>query len=436
MLPKLSKGQLITGGLAAVGSLIEFFGGDNPFGAGGPEYVWKFKEYDSIYSDKNVDTCTRKYGYGPAPELHGMTAAQTGGAPLNTVDVVDKFKWTQTPMSGRHDVPTLILKEKKILQNPQINQIAHNLYTVAQKGTRGAAQLKAMLPDELKSKLNSQNIKAENELGSAIMNAFNETKGAVKQFSAGSGVLSPYEDMYKTKDTGFLYHLPYMEQKWKDISNQFGGGEGTSGLEKIRGLSEKVTKLVQNVNIMNPGTYVEQPKLYNFGGRRTNSYTVSFPLLNTGSFNDVIKNWQFIFLMVYQNTPNRLTRDLVDPPCIYEASIPGTWYSKYAYISNMSVDFLGATREMKLPIPSEVTSDGSGQNKLNYLDVRTVVPDVYQVSITVEEMFSETQNMLFHSVNEDNSIVTTRGSSNSPLGNVANKLTNNITGAIKSKFGL
>ena len=36
---------------------------------------------------------------------------------------------------------------------------------------------------------------------------------------------------------------------------------------------------------------------------------------------EIIKNWQFLFLLTYQNTPNRITRDLIDPPCIYEAYI-------------------------------------------------------------------------------------------------------------------
>ena len=131
-------------------------------------------------------------------------------------------------------------------------------------------------------------------------------------------------------------------------------------------------------------------------------------MINTESFNDVIRNWQLIFLLIYQNTPNRLTRDLIDPPCIYEANLDGTWYSKYAYVSNVKIDFVGATRKMALPIPTQVTADGSGTTSNKAFSVDTIIPDMYNVSVTVTELFSETQNFLFQSVNQSNKLVTTQ----------------------------
>lgn len=421
-LKNLSKGQMITGGIAAAGILADILSG--PEGLNGTnkttEYLWKFVEHDSIYSDKKTDACARKHGYGPAPDLVGVSQSTlpgkyTGsdGSKINMehVNVVDNFMWTQSPKTAREDVPIMMLREKKIQVNPQLNQIANNLFVAAEKGGRGAQMLKNATPQEIADKIKNNEVKAENELGAAILGGAKKVGGMMKQMSntAGSGVLSPYEHLYWTKDTGFVYSLPYMEEPYKTVNNQFGSGAGTNST--VLGMGVKASEIAKNIstgfNIADPGTYVEQPQLYDFGNRDRKSYTISFPLINTNSFNDVIRNWQLIFLLIYQNTPNRLTRDLIDPPCIYEANLDGTWYSKYAYISKIQVDFQGATRRMTLPIPTEVTSDGTGDVTKSSFEVQTIIPDVHRVSLTVTEIFSETQNFLYHSVNQQNRLVTT-----------------------------
>jgi hypothetical protein len=161
---------------------------------------------------------------------------------------------------------------------------------------------------------------------------------------------------------------------------------------------------------------IEQPKAFTFTGREK-SYTVSFPLFNTKSYADVVKNWEFLYLLSYQNTPNRINRDLIDPPCIYEASIPGVWYSKYAAITNMTVEFVGARREMEIPIKvADRTSHGAqlqglgskAQRNQDYMTL-AVIPDAYQVTMTISELFAETQNMKFQMLLESmNSRISTK----------------------------
>ena len=408
-----SKGQLITGGIAAAGMLIDLLTGDDTAkSAKTTEYLWKFVEHDSIYSSKKVDAGSRKYGYGPAPDLVGVNqpADLSGTRNIDHIDVINSFPWTHSPKSARHDVPSLMLREKKIEINPQINQIANNLYVAAEKGGRGTEKVKAMLPAELKQKIKNNEIKPENELGSYILAKGKQLADGMKELASGSGVMSPYEQLYYTKDTGFVYTLPYMGDTYKDTSNSFGGdGAGNSALLNVASMGSKLAaNIATSFNIADPGTYIENPQFYNFDGRQKKSYTSQFPLINTESFNDVIRNWQLIFLLIYQNTPNRLTRDLIDPPCIYEANLDGTWYSKYAYVSNVKIDFVGATRKMALPIPTQVTADGSGTTSNKAFSVDTIIPDMYNVSVTVTELFSETQNFLFQSVNQSNKLVTTQ----------------------------
>ena len=159
---------------------------------------------------------------------------------------------------------------------------------------------------------------------------------------------------------------------------------------------------------LEPGRYIEKPKNFAFDGRQK-SYVVNFPLFNTKSYNEIIKNWQFLFLLTYQNTPGRVTKDVINPPVQYEAYIPGSWYSKFTSITDMTVNFRGARREMDIPVPflDRNTNDGE-EWLLQKRMIRTVIPDAYEVSITLTEIFGETQNSLYHLLaqSSDSKIVT------------------------------
>jgi hypothetical protein len=72
----------------------------------------------------------------------------------------------------------------------------------------------------------------------------------------------------------------------------------------------------------------------------------------------------------------------------------------------MRVDFLGARREMEIPImfldssSSRVGSPSETNWLLDKKKILTVIPDAYQVSITVTELFSETQNSKYQMLKE------------------------------------
>jgi len=112
------------------------------------------------------------------------------------------------------------------------------------------------------------------------------------------------------------------------------------------------------------------------------------------SYEDVTRNWQLIFLLTYQNLPNKVSKSLSLPPVIYEALLPGVWYSKYAYISSMRVDFVGATRKMNLIIPS-VTKNIVEEYMVGQTEIDTIIPDAYNITLTITELFSESQNQAY-----------------------------------------
>ena len=374
-------------------------------------------------------------GFGPAPRLAPMNntddTQSTDSIPSTHLNVRDTHHWTESPITARGDVPFLTLKEYKILMNPQLNQMLNNISVAVQAGVETADNINSAFK-QINSAFEAQeNVKDESGSGST---AKPDMKGTLKniQQKLAAGVknladdpetdqfadpLEPYKMMYVMKPTLFRYTFPYMEDTYRAISNSFGDTSEAGGmLGMVNDLAEIGTNTINDLTmrrLREPGIMIEKPAGFTFTGREK-SYSVKFPLFNTKSYEEIIKNWQFLFLLTYQNTPNRITKDLVDPPCIYEAKIPGLWYSKYACIDSMRVDFKGARRLMELPVmfidevkePGQSMSTGSKSWVQSRRSITTIIPDAYEVTISVKELFSETQNFMYHMLREssDNTV--------------------------------
>lgn len=251
-------------------------------------------------------------------------------------------------------------------------------------------------PDELTGGLNY-----------LVSNASALGKQLPQQFSIdslGSSLLSPYEGLYITEDTKFLYSFPYFSDEQNTITNQFGeSDEVFTNIDPLninflnQGIRGAANFMSGIANFDAPGIYIEKPKFYNFA-QEGDSLSFTFPLINTGwsNFQDVVKNWQLMFLLSYQNRPNRRSRDLIDPAVIYEITIPGVRFYPFAYISQMRVRFAGARRRMNIPVPL-----GGGITTIN-----TIIPDAYLVDITMRTLVSETQNFLYSALRDRQNLVT------------------------------
>jgi hypothetical protein len=124
------------------------------------------------------------------------------------------------------------------------------------------------------------------------------------------------------------------------------------------------------------------------------SVNIVLPLLNTGSYEDILKNWQLLFGLTYQNRPGRITKNLVDIPVIYEAIVEDILFMPYAYISELSVNFLGNRRTMEITVPVEGNENNGGNLTLN-----ATIPDAYELNITLKGLNEETRNFIYESIN-------------------------------------
>lgn len=376
---------------------------------------------------------------------NNFIAQQTGVG--STIDVIYDFQWTTTPKSGRYEVPEIQLREKRLKTNALIAQALYYTGTVAgalQSGinafgnlTQGQAQalgfatgasaggkfgaalgpLGQLLTGAaagftggglLGNLEQTGNIGTATDAFQGALNGIsNLAGGLLSQLPAninieglGSDVLQAYEGLYITEDTRFFYRMPYFNKNQNQVGNSFGENDkilnsssfdyeyGPYGFfSNIRDMAYRGAEVTsRNVNIFEPGIYIEKPKFYEFpsGGTPIN---FTFPLINSGhsTFEDVLNNWQLLFMLTYQNRPNRKTRDLIDPPVIYEVTIPGVKYFPFAYISKMTIDYIGNRRKMFLTVPVQ----GGG------VPIDTIVPDAYEVSITLTPLVAESQNFLY-----------------------------------------
>lgn len=366
------------------------------------------------------------------------------------IDVVNNFQWTTSPPGApsRQEVPRIELREKRLRANSIIAAAAYYLTSVAGSvGTLGSrAQLAGGAQWEgFKGVLGSMG----SVLGPALSKGGTAAAGFLEQQvlnrglalfagenniqdvltknfdSLNSDILKAYDGLYLTEDTKFFYNLPYFDNTCYDITNFFsvtdsssmGGGKIAGGLGKIQSGAEQLAAIA---NMKEPGVYIERPKFFNFE-QDGNDVTVKFPLINTGwsTYDDVRLNWQLLFLLAYQNRPNRRSRELIDPSCLYEVTIPGVKYMPYAYISSLKVDFLGARRHMNLEVPV------LGGNST----ISTIVPDAYEVTLTLTGLIGESRNFLMAALQDKQDVVTIINNENfNPFGELYNNLIDSYLG--------
>jgi hypothetical protein len=309
------------------------------------------------------------------------------------VNVLDKYRWTISPLESRIDAPYIYMIEKKVTQNTIIQQAIYNLETIRESGAVTAEQASRLLEKITNLEDDSNIVEALNEAQEANGKDVKDEGTTSKE---SDSLYNPYKGLYALEDTGWQYVFPYFTETNRDISQSWGEASKDSFLaSKIGEAIDAGENLVENINLgtaiagaLSQGnvsspiiTYIEKPKQYSYGDN-TPQYSFTFHLFNTYDYEDIVKNWEICFLLIYQNLPNRRTKAIIDPPALYEVIIPGIKNSPLSYISGLRIDFVGSTRLMDL----EVGSDGK--------KIKTIVPDAYKVTINITDLFPESKNFL------------------------------------------
>jgi hypothetical protein len=332
-----------------------------------------------------------------------------GGITVDTfIDVVNDFDWTVSPQTSREDVPVVYLKEKRLLMNSNVSNIANSVFAVTDNVS---TVIGANLTNTIKNAFNTVTNATTNFL-QPVANAVTDKTGLPQTQLAlnlstiqgfltnkvglqtfNNSVLTPYDYLYSVEPTGFNYILPYFGDNYGQAKVNFGGSNDNILNSIVGGLESFAGGAASLINALAPGVYIEKAKQFSMGNQGKD-VTIRFPLLNTGSADSISANWQLLFGLIYQNKPGRVTRSIIDMPVIYEVNIPGNTFMPYAFISELSVNFLGARRLMPLDVPVPEAGQSTGVTTIS-----AIIPDAYDVTITLTGLNEETRNFMYASIN-------------------------------------
>lgn len=342
-------------------------------------------------------------------EGRGGAASKVWESTNSTFDVVHNYRWTlstklnpNTPDS-LDEVPYIKLREYRVDESTIKTQLSYYL-TGAGQTVQNVGQ------DTLDTIFDFGNGFLNSDINSPEINKNKDVN-----------LLAPYENLFPRNPTGNNYILPYFDDinfevntpQWASLDTLEAGanfasaaagvlgGEGAANI--VGGLISGTAKAVgAGLALAYPKIGImDRPKLWQSHDYRT--IQIKFPLFNTVNADDWYKNRNLCWILVNQNLFTK--RDFITgvPPVYYEVIIPGQHYSYAACVTNITIYNRGNMRKFK-------EADGSD----------AIVPDAYEVSITLTDMVMPSRN-LFQSIQAESKKVTSNmvGSSTNPTENTA-----------------
>ena len=416
-------------------------------------YLWGFQNNNNGTSTTTPSIVSLPK-LGPASKTASSFSTIGASVPTSQINVARDFYWTYSPVGdvARAEVPRIILTERKLRTNALISQLKYALgqaysggaqtinnlsqftginetsglvkliKNIVNESSQGAASLGQGISSGLQSTETGQQIvQTASKLGAQVIDNISAALSDDNNPTVNSSPwLAPYRNLYLTDPTGWIYVLPYFTNNQATQGNSF-ADSGNTGSELIQGplqIASAVTTglagILASLNSPAQITYIEKTKFYNYPSEGED-ITVEFPLINTGSvtYEDIVRNWQFLFLLLYQNRPGKTSQNTVDQPVIYQVEIPGTKFFPFCYIQSLNIDFLGSRRELKINIPTNTATSSdlgaAGQSistAIGSTTISTIIPDAYRVTINLKSMIANSKNFMQHMISSHNLVET------------------------------
>lgn len=288
-----------------------------------------------------------------------------------TENVVTDFPWTVSNVKDRSDIPYIVLHEHRNVESAIKRQVLFY--------GKGFFNTSVTAP------------------GDAISTVANALGADVQQQT--SNILSVYDEIFPDNPTNNKYIFPYFTKQYLELNtpnwDDLGSitedlGKMGSGLSQIAsGLGGRGQDISKALNLAQAGGSAalalgetalkglyplvgmyDKPRIFSSHSER--SLTIEFPLFNTLKPYDWAKNRDLIYKLMSQNL--YIKRDYITgfPPCFYRVLVPGQYFSFASCITRVDVQNLGNVR-METG-GAKYTGDGY------------IVPDAWQVSLTLQEM--------------------------------------------------
>lgn len=320
--------------------------------------------------------------------------------PLVEINVVRDYDWTysKNKIKKLNEIPYIKIKEFKLIGNTYISSLMTTalLYPDIVESNVGQNSFFEKLNSSFKNnsfgKFMGDSVSkvtaAVNNTAQKTANWVTEQMKAIDDTANSWGdeqLIKNYAYLYLRRATGTTYRFPYFSNDYVSINNQFsdtysGNDSSKSPIQEVLSRANEVaTSVGQYANaasVTEPGMFVQRPQFYNFEDKGA-TFTAEFFLFNTITENAYQKNLDLITKLLIQNTPHRHNRLLVDPPCIYELTVPGRVFYTYACIEEFTVKHVGTKRVLKNKQGKDVA-----------------VPDAYQVEIKFKSLTMEVNNFI------------------------------------------
>lgn len=354
--------------------------------------VAKIQESKDTYTDQQpteqaTSTADRK---SKAPSSSADTSAPTNiegvgtSPPTEITDVVNDFDWTSSinkqQMAGK--IPYIRLTEFKLTANNAVNGFAAGLMAwadVHRSSVAGASKLGGTINTVSQSNFIGKAATAAGDAigaaGAAVAPYLQKAENFVKSKAndsfghEGQHLTDAFGMLYAREATGRTYTLPYYNKDYFHAGNDF-SDSSENAPPLVGGFFDVIQAAGAIPSLVEPGVYVQRPKFYQFASAAEPTVNISLTLYNTLTPMSYLKHAKFIQQLALNNLPRRITRSVVEPPCIYEVFIPGKAFYPYCFISNLKISNVGARRIIN----------------------NEIVPDAFQIEISLTSLTKDASN--------------------------------------------
>jgi hypothetical protein len=301
--------------------------------------------------------------FEPEHDSSGALASRltpVGGSQL--INVVANYRWTLSDLSDTEEIPYIKLKEyycNEAQLKRRFDAFAGGIRDLG-KATTGEHKEILSVYDSIFPKDNPTKFEymfpyfnqTGFELNSRPWEALDSLGDSLKELgSAAIGAIAQSKLSESTNKAGRI------------VGNAAKFLASDAGKAAVEGIAGAVGQMYASVG------EVDRPKI--FMGHNTRQISITFPLYNTVSEEDWGKNRDLIYLLMSQNLFNKRDFTTGVPPVFYDVHIPGQYYSYASCMTDVKVEYLGNQR-------------------LLYSDY--VIPDGYQVTLTLQEMLMPSKN--------------------------------------------
>jgi hypothetical protein len=372
------------------------------------------------------------------------------------LDVVEQYNWTLSGPVARRLVPKVLITEyyqtlssellgylysvRGIVSNTiaGINQGVESTQAAVQaagQALKSTPQPAQGLNTQIANTFATQKDK-EIEVSTAAAQNVGRKDGLTSGPSVLKSALDPYKGLYTVKKTGFTYTFPYLASKsMVSVSNTWGdpGTEVATGLGSALGGASSIldtfgsggqaepTKGKGILNFIRRATgggqivgglaragaasgggatgpnAEEKPKAFK-GTDAVDTISITFYLYNTfdSDIRSIQRNWDLCFLLTYQNLPNRLAKNLLHPPCLYEIEVPGYKRIPLATLSKIDISNIGNVRIVDFETGNVVGGIQNSNCK--------VIPEAYKIDLEFASVLKNTRNTFLYTAVPESSI--------------------------------